>query len=90
MSPKMQSVDVAVYATDGCRTFRTLDVSYPIRFLPRLDVSYPNWTSIIPTDRYKAVVPVFCIILCVALWFILRGASCFKVFVLRLVLVFLY
>ena len=31
------------------------------------------------TDRSKAVVPVF-FLFCVALWFILRGASCFKVF----------
>ena len=29
----------------GCRTFRTLDVSYPGRFVPRLDDSYPEiWT----------------------------------------------
>ena len=31
------------------------------------------------TDRSKAVVPML-FLLCVALWFILRGASCFKVF----------
>ena len=31
------------------------------------------------TDRSKAVVSVF-FLFCVALWFILRGASCFKVF----------
>ena len=31
------------------------------------------------THRSKAVVPVF-FLFCVALWFILRGASCFKVF----------
>ena len=31
------------------------------------------------TDRSKAVVPVL-FLFCVALWFILRGASCFKVF----------
>ena len=36
-------------------------------------------TVVYPTDRSKAVVPVF-ILLCVTLWFILRGASCFKVF----------
>ena len=31
------------------------------------------------THRSKAVVPVL-FLFCVALWFILRGASCFKVF----------
>ena len=31
------------------------------------------------TDHSKAVVPVF-FLFCMALWFILRGASCFKVF----------
>ena len=31
------------------------------------------------TDRSKAVVPVL-FLFCVALWFILGGASCFKVF----------
>ena len=31
------------------------------------------------TDRSKAVVPVF-FLFCVALWFILQDASCFKVF----------
>ena len=36
---------------------------------------YP--TVVYATDRSKAVVPM---LFCVALWFILRGASCFKVF----------
>ena len=31
------------------------------------------------TDRFKAVIPMF-FLFCVFLWFILRGASCFKVF----------
>ena len=35
------------------------------------------------TDRSKAVVPVL-FLFCVALWFILRGASCFKVFLCSL------
>ena len=39
------------------------------------------------TDRSKAVVPVL-FLFCVALWFILRGASCFKVFPCSLFLYF--
>ena len=41
-----------------------------IFFIPPVDYA---------TDRSKAVVPVL-FLFCVALWFILRGASCFGVF----------
>ena len=43
-------------------------------------LKYVNHPPVVyATDRSKAVVPVF-YLFCVALWFILWGASCFKVF----------
>ena len=39
----------------------------------------PPFPVVYATDRSKAVVPVL-FLFCVALWFIPRGASCFKVF----------
>ena len=48
---------------------RQLKIFYP---LPHSPVVYA-------TDRSKAMVPVL-FLFCVALWFILRGALCFKVF----------
>ena len=47
---------------------RQLKIFYP---RPRTPVVYA-------ADRYKTVLPVL-FLFCVALWFILRGASCFKV-----------
>ena len=41
-------------------------------------VDNPTPAVVYATDRSKAVVPVF-LLFCVALWFILRGASCFKI-----------
>ena len=49
---------------------RQLKIFYP---LP------PTPPVVYATDRLKAVVPVL-FVFCVALWFILRGASCFKVY----------
>ena len=43
-------------------------------------LKYVNHPPVVyATDRSKAVVPVF-YLFCVALWFILWGASCFKVY----------
>ena len=42
-------------------------------------LKYLNPTVVYATDRSKAVVPML-FLFCEALWIILRGASCFKVF----------
>ena len=75
---------------------------YSKKYLPPSPPTTPTHTAVYATDRSKAVVPVL-FLFCVALWFILRDASCLKAlivsvpdhclsfyFALLFVLVFLY